>query len=74
MITSSRIFQGEDQQWYFHVRGNQAVGPFPSPQEAGTSLAEHVRTCQRRTDSMPWLRQLTPGRLLRRPAPATRHT
>lgn len=74
-MTTSRIFLGEDQQWYFHVRGNQSVGPFASFQEAGGALNEHVRTCQRRVDfSLPWPRDWTPTRLLRRPGSAPRHT
>lgn len=74
-MTTNRIFQGEDQQWYFHVRGNQAVGPFPSHLDAGTALGEHVRVCKRRTDlTIPWPREWTPTRLLRRAASAPRHT
>mgnify|MGYP006204545787 CR=1 FL=1 len=75
MMMSNRIFQGEDDQWYFHVRGNQAVGPFASAQDAGSALAEHVNTCKRRTDfQVPWPRHWTRARLLRRAVSAPRHT
>lgn len=74
-MTTNRIFQGEDQQWYFHMRGNQAAGPFESYQEAGAALTRHVKTCKRRTDfSIPWPRAWTPTRLLRRSVSAPRHT
>lgn len=74
-MTTDRIFQGEDQQWYFNVRGNQAVGPFASVQDAGDALRKHVKTCKRRTDfTLPWPRDWSPSRLLRRPASAARHT
>jgi hypothetical protein len=75
MITTNRIFQGEDEQWYFHVRGNQAAGPFASVNDAGSALAKHVSTCKRRTDFVvPWPRGWTPSRLLRRAIAAPRHT
>ncbi|MEQ8857017.1 MAG: hypothetical protein RIC56_00080 [Pseudomonadales bacterium] len=74
-MTTNRIFQGEDQHWYFHVRGNQAAGPFASVQEAGSALNEHVKTCQRRTDfSLAWPRHWMPVRLLRRGDSAARHS
>lgn len=74
-METNRIFQGDDAQWYFHVRGNQAVGPFTSAQDAGAALGEHVKTCKRRTDfTVPWPRGWAPTRLLRRAAAAPRHT
>lgn len=74
MITSNRIFQGDDTQWYFHMRGNQAAGPFATAQEAESALSAHVRACKRRMDfSVPWPRQWTPTRLLRAVS-APRHT
>ena len=42
MTNTDRIFQGEDDQWYFNVRGNQAVGPFGSFSDAGDALSAHV--------------------------------
>lgn len=73
MTNTDRIYQGEDQQWYFNVRGNQAVGPFASQHEAGAALRAHVKTCKRRTDfTLPWLQDWNPAKLLRRAA-APRH-
>jgi hypothetical protein len=72
-MATDRIFQGEDQQWYFNVRGNQAAGPFPSSQHAAEALARHVRTCKRRIElSVPWPRDWSPARLLRRSASTAR--
>ena len=74
-MQTDRIFQGEDQQWYFNVRGNQAVGPFASLQDADDALSRHVTTCKRRTElTSPWPRDWNPVRLLRRAASAPRHT
>lgn len=74
MTKTDRIFQGEDQQWYFSVRGNQAVGPFACVNDAGDALNRHVRTCKRRTDSaLPWPAEWNPARLLRRAISAPRH-
>jgi hypothetical protein len=73
MTKTDRIFQGEDQQWYFNVRGNQAVGPFASLSDAGDALSAHVRTCKRRVDfTVPWPQEWNPARLLRRAASAPR--
>jgi hypothetical protein len=70
-----RIFLGEDQQWYFNVRGNQAVGPFASSQDAADALSKHVKSCKRRTElALPWPSEWHPARLLRRTASAPRHS
>ncbi len=75
MTNTDRIFQGSDQQWYFNVRGNQAVGPFASFHDAGNALSTHVKTCKRRTDATaPWPSDWNPARLLRRAASAPRHS
>jgi hypothetical protein len=69
-----RIFLGEDQQWYFNVRGNQAVGPFDTSQAAAEALAEHVRSCKRRFElTLPWPSDWRGARLFRRP-PVTAKT
>jgi hypothetical protein len=74
-MSTDRIFQGEDQQWYFNVRGNQAVGPFVSLTEAEGALNRHVKSCVRRTQGgVGWPSQLTPSRLLRKPRAAARHS
>ncbi|MFU8815990.1 MAG: DUF6316 family protein [Pseudomonadales bacterium] len=75
MMTKDRIFLGEDQQWYFNVRGNQAAGPFASKQEAGEALSKHVSTCKRRTEfALAWPSEWSPTRLLRRAQSAPRHS
>jgi hypothetical protein len=62
-----RIFLGEDQQWYFNVRGNQAVGPFASSEAAADALTEHVRSCKRRIElTLPWPTEWRTLRLFRR--------
>jgi hypothetical protein len=74
-MSTDRIFQGEDQQWYFNVRGNQAVGPFISFSEANDAMTRHVSECKRRTRAgISWPEQLTPGRMLRRQKAVLRHT
>ena len=42
-MSTDRIFQGDDQQWYFNVRGNHAVGPFISFSEADDALRRQLR-------------------------------
>ena len=74
-MSTDRIFQGEDQQWYFSVRGNQAMGPFVSFSDADDALKRHVSSCVRRTQGgLAWPSQLAPGRLLRKPKAAARHS
>lgn len=74
-MTTDRIFQGEDAQWYFNVRGNQAVGPFATFADAGNALDAHVKACKRRTDlTLAWPREWNPVRLLRRGTSTPRHT
>lgn len=45
-MTSDRIYQGDDEHWYFKVRGNLPKGPFVSYAEAETALEKHVRQCR----------------------------
>ncbi len=74
-MPTNRIFQGEDQQWYFNVRGNHAVGPFISFREADDALNRHVSECKRRTRvGISWPEQLTPRRMLKRHKTAARPT
>ncbi len=49
-MDQDRIYQGEDAQWYFNVRGNQTIGPFTNHLEAESALADHVQACRRRLD------------------------
>jgi hypothetical protein len=72
-MMKDRIFLGEDQQWYFNVRGNQAAGPFASSEDAAVALMEHVKSCKRRTEfALAWPSEWTPTRLLRRTASPSR--
>jgi len=74
-MSTDRIFQGEDRQWYFNVRGNHAVGPFISFSEANDAMIHHVSECKRRTRAgINWPEQLAPGRMLRRQKAALRQT
>ena len=49
-MDTERIYQGEDAQWYFHVRGNQQMGPFATNGEAEAALDAHVAACRRRLE------------------------
>ena len=68
-MTSERIYQGEDQGWYFSIRGNQAMGPFLTYPDAESALEAHVESCQHRiSGSLRWPRSWHPLRTLRRSA------
>ncbi|NKC00672.1 MAG: hypothetical protein GKR90_19565 [Pseudomonadales bacterium] len=70
---SDRIYQGEDNQWYYRVRGNQAIGPFESHSEAQSKLSRQLKTWTGRSGpAAVWPRDWHPGRILRRSA--TRQT
>lgn len=64
-----RIYQAEDQRWYFQARDRKLFGPFDDEQEAGRALARHVRDCEIR-DSLAyrfgWPRRWNPMRFARR--------
>ncbi len=45
-MNSDRIYQGEDERWYFNVRGNLAKGPFPTCQAAEDALNLYLRRCR----------------------------
>ncbi len=49
-MDTDRIYQAEDEQWYFSIRGNQALGPFTSYHEADSALRLHVTACNRRVN------------------------
>ncbi|MCB1686105.1 MAG: hypothetical protein KDI31_16530 [Pseudomonadales bacterium] len=53
-MDSQRIYQGEDGQWYFGVRGNQVKGPFPTEHNASVALDAHIRQCRRHLDTPLW--------------------
>ena len=57
-MNSDRIYQGEDDRWYFNVRGNLPKGPFKTYREAEQALASHVRQCRRPLATSSWSRAL----------------
>jgi hypothetical protein len=66
---NERIYQDSNHDWFFHVRGNQVVGPFVSYEHAESALSKHVATCrQRSVGRFFWPRHLLPGRLFRKAA------
>ena len=69
-MTSERIYQAEDDGWYFSIRGSQSMGPFITHAAAETALTTHVEACQHRiSGSLRWPRSWHPLRTLRRSAP-----
>jgi hypothetical protein len=64
---SERIFQDEDEQWYYRTRGNHAIGPFPNQHLAEQALAKKIRSWAGRADPKAvWPRHLQPSRIWRR--------
>ena len=53
-MTTDRIYQGEDDRWYFNVRGNLAKGPYVTYLDAEDALDQHVSRCYRPTHSSAW--------------------
>ena len=72
-MNSERIYQADDEQWYFSVRGNQARGPYPSFHDADTALGAHISRCRQRIDAPLWPRSLGPFKLGRQKSPEPRH-
>jgi hypothetical protein len=67
MMDPNRLYQRDDEHWYFNVRGNHAVGPFITHHEASQALSSHVDNCRQRVEAKPsWPRGLNLSRLLRR--------
>jgi hypothetical protein len=74
-MDTQRIYQGEEAQWYFNVRGNQSMGPYSTYQNAELALRTHVSACNRRLkipELMPKL--LAPLMSRRRHRGEARHT
>ena len=64
-MNTDRIYQDDDDRWYFNVRGNLAKGPYISFEEAEDALNAHVRQCRRPLLTPSWLKALkTPRRSL----------
>jgi hypothetical protein len=74
VMSRDRLYQHDNEQWYFSVRGNQAVGPFATYHEASQALTSHVNNCRQRVEGrFFWPRGLNPTRLLRRSSTEPRH-
>ena len=57
-MNTDRIYQDDDDRWYFNVRGNLAKGPFASFNEAEDALNLHVRQCLRLLAAPSWSKAL----------------
>jgi hypothetical protein len=71
-MNTDRIYQGDDDLWYFNVRGNQPKGPFTVYQDAEGALNEHLRRCRRPTGASLWPKPLR-GLKIRRTEVAESH-
>lgn len=70
---TDRIYQGQDESWYYHVRGNQRNGPYKSRIEAQQALDRQLAMWTGGTGPRAvWPRDWNPARFLRRSA--TRQT
>lgn len=57
-MNSDRIYQRDDERWYFNVRGNMTKGPYATRAEAENALLQHLRQWRRPAGSSPWPRAL----------------
>jgi hypothetical protein len=73
-MKSDRIYQGDDDHWYFNVRGNLAKGPFESHHEAEQVLGLHLRQWQKRFVAPAWPNPLRALRGHRQNPAEPRHT
>ena len=73
-MNAERIYQGEDDLWYFNVRGNLAKGPFISHPDAENALSDHLRRCRQPIDISLWSKPLRSFRVRRRSASEPHHT
>ena len=53
-MNTDRIYQGDDDRWYFNVRGNLAKGPFESHRDAEQALGAHLRQWQKPFANATW--------------------
>jgi hypothetical protein len=73
-METQRIYQGQDAQWYFNVRGNQSMGPYSTYQNAELALTAHVSACNRRLKAPELMPKLFGPRMSRRHRNQPRHT
>lgn len=57
-MDTKRIYQGDDERWYFNVRGNMAKGPFETYRDAQDALDAHLARCYRPLSASPWPRMM----------------
>lgn len=72
-MNTDRIYQGEDDRWYFNVRGNLAKGPFGSFTDAEDALNQHVRQCRSPLARPSWMKVLKALKAGRRSIAEPRH-
>lgn len=73
-MEEQRIYQGEDAQWYFNVRGSQSMGPFDTYHSAELALNNHVSACNRRLKAPAFMPRLLASLTTRRQRNEARHT
>jgi hypothetical protein len=57
-MNSERIYQGNDELWYFNVRGNLVKGPFTTFHEAEMALIHDLRQWQKPFTRPTWPKPL----------------
>lgn len=72
-MNTDRIYQDDDDRWYFNVRGNLAKGPFVSFTDAQSALDLHIRQCRRPLTSPSWTKALKTLKPSRRQFTEARH-
>ena len=72
-MDTQRIYQGQDAQWYFNVRGNQSMGPYDTYIAADSALQTHVSSCNRRLRIPPLMPKLLAPLKFRRQRSVPRH-
>ena len=72
-MNTDRIYQGDDDRWYFNVRGDLAKGPYVSYSEAEDALNEHVRRWRRPLATPSWSKALKALKTPRRSFREARH-
>ncbi len=64
---SERIYQGDDDQWYYRTRGNQSAGPFPDHNSAEQALKDQISAWAPQPKAA-WSRHFQPSKIFRRSA------
>ena len=74
VLNPDRIYQGDDELWYFKVRGNTSQGPFVSYHAAEAELTEFVERKEARlAGRIGWPRRSGPARQSRAREPVSRN-